>query len=313
MPNNLSQIWVDKLQRGLLSVFDQMSMTRWMEGNARGIEYKGGKYVTMRSIETDGAGDYSRSLGYPRGRVTGSKVQYEMKMDRGREFIIDVADHDEAGFLVTAASVMNEYQRNHQIPEVDAYRVGELCHLIEDYTNGDGVNDDSVDGEFIVDTLVDDIAKIRDEAGDIPLVIMMNPIVQMALGKEFIRSLQYQDFQSGSIYTKMRSIDGDGLMIMPSRRLKTKYDFFDGVSQDQVEGGYDIAADADDITWLVTPITAPIAVKKIDKLRVFSPDEFQDMHAWKTDYRIFHDLWLRKEEAKYCLLRTGDVTPISND
>lgn len=311
MPNDFSQIWVDKLQRGLLSVFDRESMTRWMEGNARGVEYKGGKYVTMRSIATDGAGDYSRSLGYPRGRVTGSTIQYEMKMDRGREFIIDVADHDEAGFVVTAASVMNEYQRNHQIPEVDAYRIGELYRLIDVETAGAAIDATAVDGAYITDTLIDDIATIRDEAGSIPLVIMMNPITQMAFGKEFVRDLNYQTFQAGSISTKFKSIDGDGLTIMPSRRLMTEYEFYDGVSMDEVAGGYAPTDTAEAITWMIVPIDAPIAVKKIDKLRVFTPDTFQDMHAWKTDYRIFHDLWLRKEKAEHCLVRTGAITPIA--
>ena len=82
-----------------------------MENNARGVQYNGGKYIVMSEMEVDGLGDYDRNLGYPRGSITGSKKQYELTKDRGREFVIDAADNDETGFLVTAASVMTQFQQ----------------------------------------------------------------------------------------------------------------------------------------------------------------------------------------------------------
>ena len=40
------------------------------------------------------------------------------------------------------------------------------------------------------------------------------------------------------------------------------------------------------------PRTAPIAVSRTDKVRIFDPETFQKKRAWATDYRKYHDLWV---------------------
>lgn len=305
MANTFNAIYKEKLQAGLQKHFEMGSMTGWMEANAKGVDYKGGKKVTMVEIATDGMGDYDRQHGYPRGNVTGSKVEYEMTKDRGREFVIDVADYDETGFLITAASVMSEFQANHVIPEVDAYRLGQIYALVAAQAAAN-VKDDAIDPALITDMLLEDLAIMQDANGSMPLVIMMSALTQAKFGKEFIRNLNYQDF-GGSIKTKVRVVDGTPLTILPSARLKSAYTFYDGITAGQEAGGFIAAVGAKDIKWTIVPQGGPIAVAKIDKIRVFTPDEYQDMHAWKTDYRLFHDIWLPERMAKKSLIRTGVI------
>ena len=309
MPNTFNQLWVDKLQAGLKLHLEAGSMTAWMEGNAKQVEYKGGRTVTMREMTVDGLGDYDRTLGYPRGAITGSKYDFQMVMDRGREFILDVADQDETGFIVTAATIMREFQANHVIPEVDAYRIAKIYAEVLSRASGQ-IDDTAVDDDALLDTLLTDIDTLRDEYLDssTPVAIIMSGVTQGYFDKNFIRGLEYQSFQSGSINTKVRQIDGNPLLIMPSRRLKSAYDFYDGITGGQTDGGFVPAAGAEDILWMVVPWDAPIAVSKIDQLRVFTPLEYQQMHAWKVDYRMFHDLWLPTAQAEKCFIRTGDIT-----
>ena len=308
MSNALTNLMQTKVMPGLLKQYVQGATTGWMEGNARGVEYKGGKYVTMHEMSVDGLGNYDRNLGYPRGSITGSKKQYELTMDRGREFLIDAADNDETGFLVNAASVMAEFQQTHVIPEIDSYRYAKIHQLVKAGAPANVVSSE-ISAADITETLLDDIADIRDNIGmDVPLVVIMSGLTQKYFGREFSHDLDYVNFMKGTLNTKVKALDGNPFLIVPSSRLKSEFTFLDGVSTDQTAGGFKAASSATDLKWIITPATAPMAIAKIDKMRSFSPDEYQGAHAWKVDYRIFHDLWMTQKGIENTIIRTGAIS-----
>lgn len=307
MPNNITQLYQEKVVPGLYKQYYQMATSSWMESNAIGVDYTGGKYVTMRDIDMDGLGDYDRNLGYPRGNVTGTKKQFEMTMDRGREFLFDVADVDETGFLLTAATAMTEFQKRYVIPEIDAFRYSKIHKILSTEAAGN-IKADAIPAADITDLLADDLAKLRDVYGNVPFVIIMSGITQGYFGKDFERSLDVVNFMKGDIRTKVKALDGDPFTLVPSAQLKTSYDYLDGITPGKTKGGFAPSAGAKDVKWIITPADGPIAVAKIDKSRVFSPDEYQSAHAWKTDYRMFHDLWMKPDAVKATLIRTGDIT-----
>lgn len=309
MPNDMTNLYQTKVVPRLYTQYYQGAFTSWMENNAVGVEYTGGKYIMMHELQVDGLGDYDRNLGYPRGNVTGSKKQYELTKDRGREFLIDVADNDETGFLVNAGSVMTTFQQDHVIPEIDSYRISKLYADVLAGNSGN-VDATAIEAAKITFMLADDIAELRDRIGNVPLVIMMSGLTQKYFGREFMHQLDYVNFARGALSTKVRSLDGDPFMILPSSRMKTAYDFLDGVTAGQEAGGFKAAAGAKDIKWIITPATAPIAVAKIDKSRVFDPNTYQGAHAWKVDYRIYHDLWMTPKGYDNTIIRTGDITEV---
>lgn len=307
MGNTLSNLIQTKVVPGLYKQYFQDSTTSWMENNAFGVEYTGGKYVIMHELTVDGLGDYDRNLGYPRGNIGGAKKQFELTQDRGREFLIDAADNDETGFLVSVANAMSVFQRDHVIPEIDAYRYSEIHALIAAGAPSNIIST-AIEADTITQTLIDDIAAVRDAIGNVPLVITMSGLTQKYFGREFQTQLDLINFMRGEIYTKLKGLDGNPIMIAPSARLKTAYDFLDGVSAGEEAGGFVAATGAKDMKWIITPVSGPTAVGKIDKMRAFSPEEYQGAHAWKTDYRLFHDLWMTDKVIKNSLIRTGDIT-----
>lgn len=306
MPHNITELYQTKVVPRLYQQYFQGAFTSFMENNAIGVEYTGGKYVTMSEMSVDGLGNYDRNLGFVRGNVTGSKKQYEMTMDRGREFLIDVADSDETGFLMNAGSVMSIFQNEHVIPEIDAYRIGKIFSIVNEKAAAN-VKADAINPNEITYTLADDIAALRDKVGNVPLVIMMSGLTQKYFGREFLHNLDYVNFARGAISTKVKSLDGDPFMIIPSARMKSAYTFYDGLSEGQTKGGFVAASGAKDIKWIIMPASAAIAVAKIDKSRVFDPNTYQGAHAWKTDYRIFHDLWMTPNGYNNTIIRTGDI------
>lgn len=307
MANVLTDLFMEKVQPGLYQQYVVNSTSSWMENNAAGVEYMGGKYVIMHELSVDGLGAYDRSLGFPRGVITGSKKQYELTQDRGREFLIDAADNDETGFLVTAASVMAQFQRDHVIPEVDSYRYSTIYSEVLANAASNIIATD-IDAAAITDTLLGDIAAIRDTVGDIPLVVIMSGLTQRYFGADFSRNLEYATFATGGLNTKVRTLDGNPFYVVPSARLKTEYEFYDGVTAGQEAGGFAAAEDAADMKWIITPMAGPTAVAKIDKMRAFSPDQYQSANAWKVDYRMYHDLWMMPNAYNNTIIRTGDIT-----
>lgn len=308
MGNSITQLFQTKVVPGLYRNFYAGLTSAWMENNAIGVEYHGGKYVIMHELDVDGLGNYDRNLGYPGGNISGSKQQFELTMDRGREFRIDAADNDETGFLVNAAAAMAKFQEKWVIPEVDSYRYSKIYKEVSSKASGNILTED-VSAASITDQLVDDITQLRDVISSAtPLVVIMSGKTQKYFGREFTRNLDYMNFLVGQLNTKVKSIDGNPFMIVPSARLKTEYDFLDGITEGQQKGGFKAKSTAKDMLWQIVPATAPVAVAKIDKMRVFTPDDYQQAYAWKTDYRLYHDLWMTQDACNSTLIRTGSIT-----
>jgi lj928 prophage protein len=265
----------------------------WMEDNAKDIQYDGGDEVKIPSIIMQGLANYDRDNGFIRGSVTLKYQTVKMTQDRGRTFSLDSVDVNESNFIAKSGNVMGEFQRTQVIPEIDSYRHSKIFALLKAKTRvTEGYDPDE---STIFGKLEDDIAKIEDVVGtDVELVIIMSSITRKILSDSLkaSRKLDIADFKRGSVFTKVKTYDEKPLIIVPSARLKTVYKINDGKTAGQEEGGIVADTTAKDINWIITPRTAPIAVSKQDKVRIFTPDENQDADAWKLDYRRYHDLWI---------------------
>lgn len=272
----------------------------WMEANAGQVIYNGGKEVKIPKISTNGLADYDRSSGFNQGAIT---LEYEtrtMTQDRGRTFMLDSMDVNETNFVANATNVMGTFQATKVVPEIDAYRYSKIASLA--ITAGTATGGNTISTTNVLSLLKADIAAIEDIVGDIPLVITMaTPIASLLDQADKVdKSLDVTDFTRGEISTKVKSLDGHPIIKVPSARMKTAYTFYDGKTSGQTAGGFVAASDAKNINWLITPLTAPIAVNKTDKVRIFDPNTNQDADAWKLDYRKYHDLWITDEMIKIC-------------
>ena len=241
----------------------EQATSGWMELNDKLVRYNGGAEVKIPSMDMDGLADYDRDKGFVEGSVN---LKWETK----------------------------EFQRTKVIPEIDAYRyskIASLCIAKEragyEYTPTE--ND-------ILKKLYYDIAAVQDVVGDeTPLVITMaRPVAAILdMSSTLSKSLSVMDFKQGDVTVKVKSLNGEFPIIrVGSGRMKTSYQFYDGTTSTQEKGGFAAAEDAQDINWIISPRTAPIAVSRTDKVRIFDPETYQKKRAWATDYRKYHDLWV---------------------
>ncbi|WP_419749307.1 hypothetical protein [Terrisporobacter petrolearius] len=272
----------------------------WMDANAGQVIYNGGKEVKIPKMNMDGLGDYSRANGFTQGSIT---LEYETKtmtQDRGRTFMLDSMDVNESNFVANATNAMGQFQATKVVPEIDAYRYSKIASLAISGKVASGGN--TIDETNVIKLLKADITAIEDIVGDIPLVITMSTPISAILddNEKISKRLDVTEFTKGDIITKVKSFDGHPIVKVPSARMKTAYTFYDGKTSGQTAGGFVAATEAKNINWIITPMYAPIAVNKTDKIRIFDPNINQDADAWKLDYRKYHDLWIMDEALKIC-------------
>lgn len=287
MPNVLeySKIFQPSLDKQVV----QQSTTGWMEANDNLIKYNGGNEVKLPNILMDGLADYDRTNGFVGGDVTLEWKTYTLTQDRGRTFSIDAMDVDETNFVVTAGTVMGEFQRVQVVPEIDAYRYSKLATLAIGANQSRSV---AITPANIVDELLADLNGMEDVIGAKEVVITMNPILAGQLakaGKDYISKAM---LTKGALSVEVQSFNDNAIVKAPSKLLKTAFVFNDGTTAGQEAGGFVADESALDLNWIIATKDAPIAVSKTDKVRTFSPDTNQKADAWKVDYRKYHDLWV---------------------
>lgn len=274
----------------------------WMEANAGQVKYNGGNEVKIPKISMDGLGDYDRDDGFAQGSVTLSYQTKTLTQDRGRTFHLDAMDVDETNFVAAAGAVMGEFQKTKVIPEIDAYRYSKIAGLAAGASKSTTYTPAA---SSVLTKLLEDIAKVQDIVGGAAQMVisMSTPVLTMLnTSTEISKKLDVTDFRQGEIGMRVRSLDGNPIISVPSARMKTAYTFYDGKTPsdgaesnptpDQRIGGFVPTSSAKDINWIICVRTAPIAVSKTDLTRIFDPLTNQSANAWKIDYRKYHDLWI---------------------
>lgn len=287
----------------------EQSTSGWMELNDKLVKYEGGSEVKIPDLSMDGLADYDRNNGFVEGSVDFKYQTKEMTQDRGRLFTIDENDVNETGFVLTASTIMGEFQRTKVVPEIDAYRyskIGASC-IAKNRASG-GYTATEAD---VLQKLYYDLAAVQDVVGDsTPLVITISTLVAAILNMsdKLSKRLDVTDFKQGDLTFKVKTLDGiHPLIPVGSGRLKTEYVFNDGKTAGQESGGFTAADTAKSMNWIITPKAALIAVSRTDKMRIFTPDTYQKKRAWAMDYRKYHDLWITDKKIEQCWVNCAEA------
>lgn len=287
----------------------ELATSGWMEVNADQVKYSGGREIKIPDLSMDGLGDYDRNNGFAEGSVDLKYQTKEMSQDRGRLFTLDENEVNETNFILTASTVMGEFQRTKVVPEIDSYRYSTIAsQCIAKSRASGGYTATEAD---ILQKLWYDIAQVQDVVGDeTPLVITISTMLaaMISMSEKFSRRIDVTSFKQGDIELKVKSLDGKYPLIpVGSGRLKTEYLFKDGQTAGQEKGGFEATATAKNINWIITPRVAPIAVSKTDNMRIFDPETYQKKRAWAMDYRKFHDLWITDRKVEQCFVNLKEA------
>lgn len=278
-----------KYSEELDKLFTQKSATGFFADNDFGKKFVGAKTVIVPDIDFQGLANYNRDTGFSRGAITVSNTAYTMQMDRARSLQIDREDMDETGIASLAGKILGEYVRTKVIPECDAYVLSKLSTIAAD--NGNIVK---FDVENPYKSFCEIINNVRSVVGyDEELVAFVNSGVYAVLqnSTEISKLIVSSDFKQGDVNLSVKSINGVSLIPVVDERMKTEFNFkTSGV------GGFEPYGNARDIYMLVCPKKAAHLVKKTENMRVFTPEQNVDADAYKFDYRIYYDVFVKMSE-----------------
>ena len=299
-------------QQNLDKAAIQQARTGWMEANAGKVIYKGGKEIKIPKLSMQGLGDYDRSNGFVGGDVTFEYETKQMTHDRGRAFSIDENDVDETNFVVTASTIMGEFQRTKVVPEIDATRMAALATMALGVAGDTQVEYGYTAAKTtIVDKIKTGIKKIRESSFEGDLVCYVTYDVAMLVSQFYGERLSAATFAIGGVDTRVPAIDGVPLVEMTSNKMVTKLKFNDGKTSGQTEGGFVKDTKGLDINFLLVAKEAPIAVSKTDNMRIFDPNTNQKARAWAMDYRKFHDIWVPDNKLAGLFVNIKDSKPVA--
>lgn len=286
--------YASKLTEQLDKMFVQSAVTGFLTDNALRAKFVGAHTVLIPEMDMVGLGDYDRSVGFADGSVSVTNSSFTLSQDRGRSFMLDTQDEDESGIANLAGQVLGEFVRTKVVPEVDAYCLSKLAGVALENSHAP-----AFDIETPLKSLLGLISSVREAVGyDEQLVAFLNPTMFDALmaTPEISRHVRIDDFKKGEIKTQVKHIDGVALLPVPSARMKTAYDFFDGSTDGQTDGGFTPAENAGDIYALVMPKKGASLIRKTEKVRTFSPDQNQKADAYKFDYRLYYDILVKNSQ-----------------
>ena len=283
MANNIQTI-TKYLHEQLDELFVKESVTGILEVARPGgykLNFINAKIVNIPDMQLDALSDYSRENGYAAGDIDITFTPHTLTMDRGRQFTIDEMDDEESGGLVVL-NAMKTFERTQAIPEVDAYRLSTIASK----ATTAGTKAETITANQVIARFADIEKYFEDNEVPTDRVIYFISTELSRLIKinaELSKLVDVTDVKNGDITLKVKTFNGNPIIVVPPKRFKTAYTFSDGFTP---------TADAKDINILAVYDAASIPVKKHNPVRIFSPEVVQDKDAWKFNYRLYHDIFV---------------------
>lgn len=268
-------------------VFEAKSATAFFADNALRTRFVGAKTVIIPDIEFEGLSDYDRAGGFENGAVTVSNTSYTMSMDRARSLQIDREDMDEAGIASLAGKILGEYVRTKVVPECDAYVLSKLGKIAQDNCNL--VEGDVAEPYAAFNKLVNEVQSVVGYDEELVCFVDSYAYAALCASDEITRMMSVSDFKQGEVNLKVKSINGVAIIPVVCERMKTNFIF-----RNTAEGGFKPGDKACGIHMLVLPKSAAHLVKKTEKMRVFTPEQNSSADAYKFDYRIYYDVFVKR-------------------
>lgn len=273
----LTQINQDILDEKL----EQSLTTGWTTAGQDRVIYDGGNELKIAKMDIEGLAAYSRANGYDEGAVTLAWETHKFMYDRGRKFVLDAMDINEANFIPTAGRTLAEFIRTQVVPEVDLIRIAKMA----------GLAGNSADVEPTVDNALElfkaGIMAIQDAGYEGQLVAHVTFEFMNLLELRMANQLGNVTFSVSGVDTTFKSIDGVALIPTQSRRM------FEKVKAD----GKGYKGDGKAVHFLIAGQDVPLGIVKHAPARTFAPDVNQNADAYVINYRLYHDLFVEDNKV----------------
>lgn len=280
-------------------VYKKSSLTSRMDAQTKPIEFAGAATVKVFKTDIIGLGNYSRLTGYPKGQIVGTWETLTLSASRGREFSIDRMD-DEESLNEAFGTLAGEFIRTKVVPEVDAYRFNK-------YASWSGIEEVDTPATLTEETVLAAIAVATGfmNGKEVPTegrLLYVSDTVGAFLDQAITRTRANES----SIDNRVNTYNGMPVIMVPQTRFYKGLTFDAGAAVDA--GGFTkTSSSGRDINFLMVHPSSVLQATKLAQLKIWTPDENQEMDAWKIQYRLYHDafVYTNKVDAVYSHIKAS--------
>lgn len=280
-------------------VYKRGSLTSIFDTAENRVNWIGAKTVSLFDFDPVGMANYDRDDGFVTGNITAGWKPYELAIDRGRSYQIDVMDNEET-LGMAVASALSEIERVEVIPEVDAYRFAKWAGTTGVST---GTAATIVPGTTDVAGLID-TAEAQMDNDEVPYegrILYVSPLAYMALkGNIERRIINSED----NVNTNVEFYDDMRIIRVPQARFQSAITLAAPTTAAGV-GGFAPATGAKAINFMIVHPSAIMQVMKHRLVRVFSPEQNLEADAYRLNFRFYHDTFVKANKVKGIYVQTA--------
>lgn len=253
------------------------------------IRFTGGNTVNIFNIDPVGMANYNRDAGYVPGDVTGTWQPYVLETDRGRSYQVDFLDNEQAMSLVVP-NLLGTVERQHIIPEVDAYRFAAYASGAD--TNNVVTETLSAGAATVASIDAASVALDNDEVPYEGRILFVSPAVYGLLRGGITRLVPNGEKDVNNmieVYNDMRVIR------VPQPRFQTAITLANPTTSSGA-GGFAPASGASAINYMIIHPSAVLQVMQHYAPRMFSPEQNIEADAWRVQPRYCHGAWVKEHK-----------------
>ena len=260
------------------------------------VKFINAQTIKLPRMTVSGYKDHTRSIGFNAGTLANDWEAKKLAHDRDLEFWVDPMDIDETNLTLSVANIQNVFETEQAIPEKDSYRFSKLHAELTSYS---GRIDNTVISAanfleaFDTEMSLMDEGVVPEEGRILYVTPTLNKIVKEAQG--ISRSVTVST--PVSINRKVHSLDDVTIKMVPSARMKTKYNFTEGCVA---------AEDAKQINWILIHPSCLVCRDKYSYIKLFTPGtDSRTADGYLYQNRNYGDLFLLEKKIEGCSMNVS--------
>lgn len=269
-------------------IYKAGSKTAILDTLSERIRFDGAKTAYLYNADPVGLSAYSRNAGFVPGDVDGAWEPYEITQDRGRSFMVDVMDNDET-LGMAFGTLLGEFERTEVIPEIDAYRFAKYAAA----ATGTNKVTETLSAAAATISSIDGATAVLDDK-EVPYegrILFVTPNTYKLIKGGVTRMVMNRD---SDVNYNVEMYNDMQVITVPSGRFHTAVTINAPTTSDGA-GGF--TAGGQIMNYMIVHPSAVMQLVKHNIPRIFSPEVNQEADAWKLNYRIYHDAWVKANKV----------------
>lgn len=282
--------YAEKFEQSLVQKYAEQSKSDALFNSNPQVQFLNAQTIKLPRITVSGYKDHNRqSLSFNAGTVSNDWEAKKLSFDRDIEFAIDPMDLDETNLVVSVANIQNVFEDEQAIPERDSYAFSKLyTEYVTTYSQTP--NTTALTTANILSQLDEDMSKM-DDAG-VPedgRILYLTPAVAKLLKEAEGIQRNITVNSPNTVNRAITSLDNVQITTVSSGRMKTAYDFTDGVKA---------ASTAKQINYILVHPNSVVARQKYAYIKLFTPgSDSRTADKYLFQNRRYLDLFLLEKRV----------------